>query len=213
MNMIVRPALVAWILVVGSFGSERYVEDGILVSLERPSIRVRVDEAFEYVGRFPFKIRDVAEGERLVFVDARDGHVERLFVAQFEHFLPEVDDWYRYSFKDAMELGGHRFRQNTYAYSNAEAAETNPSGEGVLMAAFLRDKGYGLEDELMMSRFVTVADEDKKHELILFYVENVSTTGHGLSELYGPSGNDTDVWKTISKGLTDRSLEHFEVLR
>ena len=205
--------LASWILLAASFAPpERYVESGILVSSDLPAIRVRVDAAFEYLGRFPIRIDDAAEGERLVFGEVRDDHVVRLFVAQFEHFLPEVDDWYRYSFEDAMELGGHRFRQNTYAYSNAEAARTNPGGESASMAAFLRGNGYRLEDELMMSRFVTVAGADKKHELILFYIENLSTTGHELSELYDASGNDTSIWKTVSMEITERSLECFEIL-
>ena len=50
---------------------------------------------------------------------------------------------------------------------------------GVLMAVFLRERGYRLEDELMLSRFATVAGPDKKHELILFYIENVATTAVG----------------------------------
>lgn len=191
----------------------RYVDDNVIVSSQLPDIRIRVDDAFAYVGRFPFDIRDVATGERLVFVDALDGAVRRLFVAQFEHFLPDNDEWYRYRFDDAMTLGNHRFRQNTYAYSNDAAAREDPQGEGVLMATFLEEKGYRLEDELMMSRFVTVAGEAKKHELILFYIENVSTSGYELSAFYDDSGNDTENWIRISRGLTARSLEHFAVLQ
>jgi hypothetical protein len=67
-----------------------------------------------------------------------------------------------------------------------------------------------LGDELMMSRFVTVPDEAKKHELILFYIENVSSTKHKLNEFY--KGNDeTEIWRQISQELTSRSLKAFKI--
>jgi hypothetical protein len=64
----------------------------------------------------------------------------------------------------------------------------------------------------MMSRFVTVPDDERKHELILFYVENVSETGHRLQEFY-EGESDTQIWQEISRGLTRRSFENFSILK
>ena len=107
-------------------------------------------------------------------------------------------------------FGSHKFRQNTYAYSNTESRRENPENEGVLTFDFLQKKGYSLEDELMMSRFLTVPDEAKKNELILFYIENASETKHKLSEFY-KDDEATEIWKNISKGLTERSLKAFKI--
>lgn len=188
----------------------RIVKRNVLVSDALPKIKIAVKGKFKYVGRFDFKIRDVAAGERFVFVDASNGKVNKMFIAQFEGFLPHIDDYYRYSFRNAMQFGTHRFRQNTYAYSNAESRRSNPNGEGVLTEDFLKKRGYTLQDELMMSRFITVPDRAKKHELILYYLENVSRTRHSLAEFY-KDDKATDVWQQISIGLKARSLKSFKI--
>ncbi|MDH3493361.1 MAG: hypothetical protein OEM82_07420, partial [Acidobacteriota bacterium] len=188
----------------------RLVTDNVISSNGLPKIRIRVDKDFEYLGRFDFQIRDVAAGERFVFVDATNKKVNRLFIAQFERFLPHIDDHYRYSFENALSFGVHKFRQNNYAYSNLEARQTNPNGEGVLTEDFLKRKGFELEDELMMSRFITVPRENRKHELILYYLENVSSSKHRLSEFY-EDDQATEIWKAVGKGLKERSLSAFEI--
>ena len=188
----------------------RYVSNNTLISNELPEIKVLVDKKFKYVGKFDFKIRDVAAGERFVFVDAKNKKVRRMFIAQFEGFLPHIKDFYRYSFDKAQTFGTHKFRQNNYAYSNKEARKENPKGEAVLTYDFLKEKGYEIEDELMLSRFITVPDAEKKHELILFYIENVSKTKYKLSEFY-KDDNATEAWENIGKELKERSLKAFQI--
>ena len=191
--------------------ANRRVVNNTIISDKLPKIKVAVSDEFEYVGRFPFTIRDVAGGERFVFVDAAEnGKVERLFIAQFEGFFGHIDNSYKYSFANAEIMGGHKFRHNTWAYSNKNSRAKNPKGEGVLTEDFLKEKGYTLEDELMMSRFLTVPEEDKKHELILFYLENVSKTKHTISDFY-KDDKATEIWREISKGLTKRSRKSFEI--
>ena len=191
---------------------DRYVEGQTLISKNLPEIKISIDRSFVYVGKFDFKIRNVAAGERFVFVESEDNKIKRMFIAQFEGFLPSIDDFYRYNMENASQLGNHKFRQNTYAYSNLKSIAENPEGEAALTFNFLKDKGFTLEDEWMMSRFVTVTGVDKKHELILFYLENVSDSGHQLIEFYDAEDNNTEIWKHISKSLTERSLQHFKVI-
>ncbi len=189
---------------------ERKVSGKTLISNQLPQIKVKLKGNFKFVGKFDFTIRDVAKGERFVFVEARKNKIRRIFIAQFEAILPESDELYRYNFDNAQKFGIHKFRQNTFAYSSLEAEKENPKGEATLTAKFLKDKGYLLEDELMMSRFVTVPDLEKKHELILFYLENVSQTKHKLSEFY-QGDDETEIWKQISGELTKRSLKAFRI--
>ena len=190
----------------------RRVRGNRLISDILPKITVEVDRDFKYVGRFDFKIRDVAAGERFVFVDAgKDKKVRRLFLAQFEGFLPSNNHTYNYNFDNAAVMGGHKFRQNTWAYSNTASEKENPKNEGVLTARFLREKGYKIEDEFMMSRFVNVPDAERRNELILYYLENTSASGSRLSEFYS-GDEETQVWREISKGLTARSLKAFKII-
>ena len=55
----------------------RHVIGNVLISPGRPPLAIRVDPAFSYLGGHPIRIRDVAEGERHVFVDAEDGKPKR----------------------------------------------------------------------------------------------------------------------------------------
>lgn len=191
--------------------ANRRVINNTIISDKLPKIMIAVSDEFEYIGRFPFTIRDVAGGERMIFVDAAEnGRVRRLFIAQFEGFFSHVDDFYKYSFARAKIFRGHKFRHNTWAYSNKRSRADNPQNEGVLTEDFLNEKGYTLEDELMMSRFLTVPEEDKKHELILYYLENVSQTNHSIADFY-KDNNTTPVWDKISRELTKRSLKSFQV--
>ena len=190
---------------------ERYIKGQNLISKKLPKIKITLDESFAYQGKFDFKISDIAKGERYIFVDSDNYKVKRMFMAQFEGFLASNDKFYRYSFANAMKIGNHKFRQNTYAYSNSESIAMNPEGEAALTFKLLTDKGFTIEDEMMMSRFVTVAGEERKHELILFYVENVSESGHRLIEFY-EDDTETQIWQDISKRLTERSLQNFEII-
>lgn len=190
---------------------DRRVVGNTIVSDKLPKIKVEVAKGFKYLGRFDFIIGEIASGERFVFVDASaNKKVKRLFIAQFEQILPTSDEIYRYSFEKAKQIGEHRFRQNTFAFSGAEAKRENPKGEAALTAEFLAAKGYKLEDELMLSRFLTVPDAEKKHEMILFYIENISTTRKRLSDLY-VGDEESAIWKTLSRGLTDRSSRAFSI--
>ena len=201
------------LLTLSSFGQkiERTVKGKTLASNQYPDIKIELDGDFKYVGKFDFTIRDIAKGERYVFVEAgKKKKIKRMFIAQFEEILPESPEFYRYNFETARKFGSHKFRQNTFAYSNKESRKENPQGEGVLTEDFLRQKGYELEDELMMSRFVTVPDAEKKRELILFYIENVSPTKHRVTDFYS-GDNETEIWREISKALTERSLKAFQI--
>ncbi len=192
--------------------AQRTVKKNTIISQALPDIRIRVNEAFIYAGKIDFKIKDIAKGERYILVETKDRRVNRMFIAQFEGFLPSNTMTYNYSFQNALDLSGHRFKQNTFAFSNAEALVKNPSGEAALTAAFLREKGFILEDELMASRYVTVPDSARRHELILFYVENASATGRRLQEFY-QGGEKTVLWKNLSRELTLRASKNFEILK
>ncbi len=77
---------------------------------------------------------------------------------------------------------------------------------------FLQDKGYYLENEYMMSRFVGLASSDRKHEIIIYYIEMLRKhTGHTLEEL--ESSVDKEETKKIRSELIDRSKKSFIIIK
>jgi hypothetical protein len=189
----------------------RRVDGNVLISDALPSIQIRIDPKIRCVGSFPFNIQDIAAGERYVFAEADGKTIKRMFIAQFESFLPESSEIYRYSFANAMKIKGHLFNHSTFAYSNQEALKENPKGEGALTASFLKAKGFDVQDEWIASRFLTLGDESRKHELILFYLEPAATTGHTIAEFY-EGETKTKLFERISAELKQRSMQAFEIL-
>ncbi|HEX6104813.1 MAG TPA: hypothetical protein VFZ26_04475 [Gemmatimonadales bacterium] len=191
--------------------AQRLVRENQLISTTLPSLRIEVAPAFRFVGTVPFRIGSVAEGERFIFVDARDTVVERMVIAQFEAILPASDQRYNYSFQDAQLVAGYRFRTNAFAFSNAAALAEHPEGEAALTAAFLRGRGYVLEDELMAFRYLTVPDSARRHELIIFYVEALPRHGVRLTDLY-VNDRETPRWQELAKDLARRARAAFSIL-
>ena len=181
--------------------AHQFIRDGVLISLEEPSLAIDVEDAFTYVGRHSFTIRDVAAGERFVFVDAEGRDIQRLFIVQFEGFLPGVDDFYRYDMSGSPMVANYPFRSNGYAFDIVEAIAANPEGESAATYPFLTSKGYySVPDQWMMWRSLAVANHARNKEIIIFYVENVATTGLTLADLYKEDAA-TEVWINIQKDL------------
>lgn len=177
------------------------------MSYAKPAAVIEVAPTFRYAGRVPFVLGGVARGERILFIDAERKRVKRLFVAQFEEFLPSSPEIYRYSFENAQEIGGLRFRHNTGGYSASELGRTHPGNEAAVMHAFLKRKGYAVDDALLMSRFVTLGAPDRRSELILFYLEPAGAHGLRVEDL-----NDGNArWQNVRKDLQERSLKMFRV--
>lgn len=188
----------------------RFIRDGVLISLEEPSLAIDVKDSFTFVGRHPFTIRDVAAGERFDFVDSENDLIHRLFIVQFEGFLPGVDDFYRYDLTGSPVVANYPFRSNGYAFNIVKAIAANPKSESAATYPFLKSKGYLVPDNWMQWRSLTVADQARNKEMILFYVENVDTTGLSLTDLY-EEDTATDAWTNIQKDLEVRANGSFRL--
>lgn len=192
-------------------GDSRRVDNNVLISDSLPQIKIKVDPAIHYLGSFPFKIKDIAAGERYVFAESQGKKIKRAVIAQFEGFLPQSSEIYRYSFANAISIGTHKFNHNTFAFTNADAAKENPEDEAALTASFFKKKGFEIPEAWIVSRFLTLGDEStRKYELILFYQESAASTGHKFEEL---SVNDesTDLLKSIAPSLKERALKAMEI--
>ena len=189
---------------------ERLVEDNLLVSTGLPRIAVGVDESLQYIGRHPIRIGEVAAGERFVFADRDSGKVSRLFIAQLEGFLPGVDDEYRYDLSNSPVVAGYPFRSNAYAFNFNESVRNEPTKESASTSRFLAEKGLTAPTVWMMWRSLTVAGDDRRHEMILFYIEGVEENDLTLDDLY-QDGSSTERWRDIQQDLERRANESFRL--
>jgi len=189
----------------------RTVKENVLRSSALPEMTLRVSKDFSYLGPLEFDLKQVARVERHIFVIENLGKVERLFMVQFESALPDSDLTYRWLIRTPMTLGGVDWQQNPYFFNNAENIQADPGAESDHTTRFLNQNGLTLEDELMMSRFARIVDGQRRHEIILFYIENVSATGNTLDEI-SEDGDIRSEYQSIADELVARSLRHFEII-
>lgn len=211
---------------VEEHSSDRMVEGNTIISPNTPKIKIEVADEFDYVGQFDFEIianseeypkdlqgMPVAAGERLVFVKAgQDRRVEKLFIVQYEGFLQSNDFVYNYDFSNADYIGDNKYRHNTWYYDNKVAIQENPLGESAKTDAFLKNEGFQTADHFMMSRFVGLASEDRKNEIIIYYIEMLkASTGYSLDEWENtvPEAEATG----IDSSLIARSRMSFRILK
>ena len=205
---------------------ERSVEGNTLTSIELPEIKIKVDEEFRFLGKFDFEIiassneypddiigKPVAAGERLIFAVVDNANaIEKLFIVQFEGFLSTNDFIYNYNFDNADLIGKNKYRHNTWFYDGKQSAKENPQGEGAKTQSFLKEKGLFLEDHLMMSRFVGLASEDRKNEIIIFYYEMLKkSTGYSLDEWENSISRKKAI--SIDSAFVERSKKSFSIIK
>lgn len=206
--------------------SVRTVVGNTLDSQALPNVAIRVDTSFAFAGSFDIEIlanseewpdsligKPIAAGERFLFVDAQHDKVaKRLLIAQFEGFLDNNDQTYNYNFANADTIGANRYRHNTWFYNSREQAAQNPAGEGAKTRAFLADSGFSVEDEYMMSRFVGLASQDRRNEIIIYYIEMLrSSTGLTLAEWESSEADDRR--EDVLREFVDRSRKAFDIVR
>src|ERR1700733_12063906 len=152
------------------------VESNTFISSSNPDIRVRVDRKFKYIGNLPFEVDKIARGNRYIFVQATpEKQVQRIFIIQQEGFVPSSGEIYRYKITTPAKLGSSDYQHSVIIYDNDANIREEPGKEADLTLRFLADHGYVLEPELVMSRFARSADSERKHEIIFFCFENLSS--------------------------------------
>lgn len=185
----------------------RTVAGRLLTSDQRPRACIRVAGRLRYVGRHPFAIGKIAEGDRFVFAEGTGRVLRRLFIAQFEAMLPGSKETYRYRVDD-LSLGGIGFKHGVFAFDNRAAAAENPSGEAALTAKFLERRGFAVPDEWLADRYATVGDSTRKNEMILFVMEPLAASGIRLSELPDPESPPA----VLAEPMVERSRRAFEIV-
>ena len=204
--------------------NSRYVENNVFISDTLPVINIKIDSDFEYEGSFDFEIianseypleiqgKPVAAGDRYVFSTKEDATITKLFIIQLEGFLPTNDFIFNYNFDHADSIGNNKYRYNTWFYNSEKLALENPTNEGAKTREFLKNKGYKVPDEYMMSRYVGLASEDRKNEIIIFYIEMMEKSiGFSLDQYENSVPMETA--DSIQTAFTERSKRSFQIIK
>jgi hypothetical protein len=182
----------------------RRVKGRVVTSEEMPKIRLEFNKKFKFVGSQEFVLYDRAKAEQYFFVEAEKQKIKRMYMLQFEGFLPNVKAAYDYNEPQTVEIGGLKYFSNTEIIPNVSLAlQAVPDSDIARAAKFLQDKGFKLPTSLIYQRFVRVVDEKKRNEFILLYVEDYESA---------ETGNQAQKEKMMRE-LRERALANFKTLK
>jgi hypothetical protein len=180
----------------------RRVKGQVLTSIYLPSIRVRFDKRFKYVGSQRFILYDRAQVEQAFFVDAdNQQRIKRMYMVQFEGYLPNISARYDYPVTKTISLGEQAYIVDAESIPNVSAAlKQDPQSDVAHAASFLTSKGYRVSESIMFQRFVRLVDEVKRNEFILLYVEDIGAGAPSETE-------------RAKQEFSSRALQGFTILK
>jgi hypothetical protein len=178
-----------------------------LVSTAMPAMRLEVDRSLAYIGATDLEIKGLARAERHHFVDAREGEIRRMLVAQFEGFLANNDEVYRYALPDPVTLAGETWGSWVFAYSVA----TSDAPETADSVRLLAEHGLALADEQIMARYARILGPDARNEVLIFYDEPLRRLGYGLASIADDDGRIRDDHVSVAIELKARARRAFAV--
>ena len=154
----------------------RQVKGQVLTSTSLPPIRIKFDDQFKHIGTQQFILYERAQAEQHFFVDAdKQRRIKRMYMIQFEGYLPSVDATYNYPATETVKLAGQTYMVNAESVPNvSDVLKQNPQSDAARAVSFLENKGYQMNPAVRFQRFVRLVDEAKRNELILIYIEDAS---------------------------------------
>ncbi|MCI0576963.1 MAG: hypothetical protein L0331_12220 [Chloroflexi bacterium] len=180
-------------------------------SNDRPSIRIKVNGAFSYVGGLSFVLYGVAQVEQHHFVVAgANGRVARLLWVQFEGFLDDNSRTYNYRMTDRLSLGGFEFLHDADVMNVDEDYRQRPASDSAHVVEYLKEQGFNFSGDTMFKRLVWL-DEARRNELMFIYSEDLAPTGFRVADLAG-GGVAAGRWLMLSQALHERALGSFTLL-
>jgi len=191
----------------------RRVKGRTLTSDALPPIKIKFDKDFKYVGSQSFILYNSAQVEQFFFADADQGRIKRIFMVQFEGYLPDNTHTYTYNISNTVKLGALDFMYDTSVVNVPAFRKQYPDSDAGRAAAFLEGKGYQLEGEdIIYQRFVRLVDDARRNELLIIYYENLSGTGFTAADL-SENGRAASQREKVFQEVRQRALKNFTVMK
>ena len=185
---------------------ERRVDGQTVISESLPKVKVKIDPSFKYLGRVEMDaMQGKAKAEQFIFGEVKEGKLEKAVVVHFEHALPTNDFTFGYPRLKMVKLGNYEFLNQTWAIKDYQLLKNKE------VKALFDSKNLQTEADWLMTRYVRVVDEAKKHELILFYLEAASSVSIPVEDLM-EGGKSNDKWQQIAQNLIERSNQAFSIV-
>lgn len=199
--------------IIAQTKSLRPVKNRVLVSKEMPAASLKFGKDFKYASGHQFVLYGVANAEQHFFVNAdKNGLVRRMYWVQFEGYLPTNTHSYNYRVTKSVNIGGFSFVADAYA-RNIRANPGRPDSDGAMARNFLAQNGYRLgSDEIISQRLVHLIGEDKRNELMIIYLEDMSGLGLTSADL-ADGGKAADKRNEIYDALLGRALKDLQIMR
>ncbi|HEY8558899.1 MAG TPA: nuclear transport factor 2 family protein [Pyrinomonadaceae bacterium] len=192
-------------------GAGRSANKNAVVSLKNPSVRLEVVEELKNVGILNFPLKNVARVERYIYAGHDAGkRIERLFIAQFESFLPNAAGSYKFQIVNPTKIGDFDYQTDVGVFNFAERIAANPGAEAEYTKALLDKNGLRADDDFLVARYARVTSDDRRSELILFYLENLNDLGLTRADLEPKDQRPPRVEKLL-RDFTDRALASFKI--
>ena len=185
---------------------------GRIVSLNNPTIVIDVSQELCSMGVINFPLKKAAQVERYIFVRSdTSGRAQRLFIAQFESILPGVKGSYSFPMTNPTRIGRHDYEMQVGFFNFARTIAANPGAEAEQTKLYLNGNGVQVDEDFLVARYARVASEDKRHELILFYLENVRELDVTRSELEEGGSRSSEREKVFAE-FAARARRSFKVM-
>jgi uncharacterized protein (TIGR02246 family) len=192
-------------------GQGRSVNKNTIVSLKNPPIRIDVNEQLQNVGILNFQLKNVAQVERYVYTRQDESkRIQRLFIAQFEAFLPDAKGSYKFQVINPTRLGNFDYQTDIGIFNFAERIAQSPGAEAEYTKALLDKNNLKADDDFLVAHYARVTSDNGRSELILFYLENLKDLGFTRAELES-NGKRTPQTEKLFRDFTDRALRSFKV--
>ena len=192
---------------------QRRVNNNVVTSSAMPAIRVKVHESLNYLGNYKFIIMDMAKVDLYLFAETEDSNIKRLFLVQFEGYLPDNEYSYDYPIKDQITLGKNLYLHDGGILKLDRVQERRPEGDIAKWIHWLQEKGFAYElwKELAYHRFVRLIDSAKRNELLMIYFENLQDQGLQADNLLNKDGAQHEQLPGLLEAVQKRALESFEI--
>jgi len=183
----------------------RSVSGNDLVSEYDPPLILRFDMAYRHVGGQKFVLYGVADTEQHFFVETdADNELKSVYWVQYEAYLPEKP--YTYDYDDSplrLTLGKTEFYADT-AMVEFDPNKKRASGtDGAMARQFLASKGYVFPNNFAYARLVYLTDESRRKELMIIYIDDLSSYGLTATEL-NEGGSSASRLSDIEQAHLDR---------
>jgi len=194
-------------------GLSRTVSANDLVSKQDPASILRFDPAFRHLGGQKFILYGTADTEQHFFIETtEDNKLKSLYWIQYEAYLPGKP--WTYDYQDSplrVTLGDYEFYTDTDVFEFDPNRKRNRGTDGAMARQFLASKGYMFPHDSAYARLVYLTDESRQKELMIIYIEDLSSKGLSAAEIIN-SGTDSAHWREVQQSHLDRIRETLMVL-